>query len=52
MTRLIPSPRLAGMFSHPCGAWVSLYRFNSGYGWFRPLASVTRVGVLTSERSN
>ena len=39
-------PKLAGMFTSPCGAWVAPYRMASGFVWFRPLAGATRVGVL------
>jgi len=39
-----PSP-LAGMFAHPCGAWVRPLHFRSGAVWFRSLAAVTRSGV-------
>jgi hypothetical protein len=48
--RSLPTP-LSGLFRSPCGAWVALYRMNSGAGWFRPLAACTRQGVLTAERS-
>ena len=37
---------LAGLFRHPCGAWVCLYRFRSGAGWFKPLVGATRATVL------
>ena len=37
---------LAGLFSHPCGAWLSVERFRSGLPWGRPLPALTRRGVL------
>jgi len=40
-----PSP-LAGMFKHPCGAWVRGERFASGAIWWRPCVRVTRSGVF------
>lgn len=41
-----PHPRLAGMFSSPCGAWVAPHRMRSGFVWFAPLAAATRMRVL------
>ena len=37
---------MAGMFRHPCGAWIRPERFRSGAVWWRPLAAMTRRGVL------
>jgi hypothetical protein len=41
-----PQPKLAGMFTSPCGAWVAPYRMRSGAVWFAPLRGITRTSVL------
>lgn len=38
-----PQPKLSGMFTSPCGAWVAPYRMRSGFVWFAPVAAATRI---------
>ena len=40
-----PQPKLSGMFTAPCGAWVAPYRMRSGAVWFAPVPA-TRSRVL------
>lgn len=37
---------LAGMFTAPCGVWVSVDKFASGMVWGRVLHTITRRNVL------
>ena len=37
---------LAGMFTAPCGVWVSVDKFASGMVWGRVLHKITRRNVL------
>lgn len=51
-----PQPKLAGMFTAPCGAWVHPYRMRSGFVWFAPVAATARIsafwpGAARSERA-
>lgn len=41
-----PQPKLAGMFTSPCGAWVHPYRMASGFVWFAPVAATARIGAF------